>query len=146
MRSASLLGIEIDKEGVLEIAKRARKTPRIANRLLKRVRDYGEVKHNGKINKKIASEAITKLDIDDFGLDKNDRCFLETIIEKFGGGPVGLETIAAAISEDKDTIEDVIEPYLLQLGFINRTSRGRIATPLAYDHLKIKMNKQNELF
>lgn len=137
-RSAQILGIKIDSAGITEIAKRSRKTPRIANRILKRVRDYAEVKHNGIVNKSIASDAINKLDIDELGLDRNDRFYLETIINKFGGGPVGLETISAAISEDKDTIEDVVEPYLLQLGFINRTNRGRIATLLAYDHLRVK--------
>jgi Holliday junction DNA helicase RuvB len=137
-RSAQILGIKIDDSGILEIAKRSRKTPRIANRLLKRVRDYAEVKHNGVVNKAVAFEAINKLDIDELGLDRNDRFYLDTIINKFSGGPVGLETISAAISEDKDTIEDVIEPYLLQLGLINRTNRGRIATLLAYKHLRIQ--------
>lgn len=137
-RSAQILGVKIDKAGISEIAKRSRKTPRIANRILKRVRDFAEVKHNGLIDKEIAKDAINKLDIDELGLDRNDRFYLRTIIEKFGGGPVGLETISAAISEDKDTIEDVVEPYLLQLGFINRTNRGRIATSSAYDHLKIQ--------
>lgn len=137
-RSAKILDVDIDPDAIAEIAKRARKTPRIANRLLKRVRDYAQVKHNGKITASIAREAIHKLNIDVLGLDRNDREYLETIIEKFGGGPVGLETIAAAISEDKDTIEDVIEPYLLRLGFINKTSRGRVVTGQALDHLKIK--------
>jgi len=137
-RSAKILNIDIEAGAVAEIAKRARKTPRIANRLLKRVRDFAEVKHNGKITASIARDAIEKLNIDALGLDRNDREYLETIIEKFGCGPVGLETIAAAISEDKDTIEDVIEPYLLRLGFINKTSRGRVVTGQALDHLKIK--------
>ena len=136
-RSAKILNIEIEKTAIAEIAKRSRRTPRIANRILKRVRDWAEVKHNGKVNLKIAQEAITKLDIDEMGLDKNDRDYLKTIIDKFAGGPVGLETLAAALSEDRDTIEDVIEPYLLQLGFITRTNRGRVATPAAYSHLKI---------
>ncbi len=136
-RAASILGVKIDAGGVREIAKRSRRTPRIANRILKRVRDYAEVKHNGKITENIAKEAISKLDIDELGLDKNDRDYLETIVLKFNGGPVGLDTIAASIAEDRDTIEDVIEPYLLQLGFINRTPKGRIATPLAYSHLKL---------
>jgi len=136
-RSATLLNVETDSLGTAEIAKRARRTPRIANRILKRVRDYAEVKHHGKINQRIAGEAISKLNIDELGLDRNDREYMATIAEKFGGGPVGLETIAAALSEDKDTIEDVIEPYLLQLGFINRTNRGRILTPAAIDHIKI---------
>jgi Holliday junction DNA helicase RuvB len=145
-RSAQILGIKIDDGGIIEIAKRSRKTPRIANRILKRVRDYAQVKHNGVVDKKIAFEAINKLDIDELGLDRNDRFYLQTIIEKFSGGPVGLETISAAISEDKDTIEDVIEPYLLQLGFINRTNRGRIATLLAFGHLGIqKPEEQSQL-
>lgn len=146
-RSAKILNVEIDAGGTAEIAKRARKTPRIANRLLKRVRDFAEVRHNGKITRSIAQEAITKLDIDDLGLDRNDRAYLKMIIEKFAGGPVGLETIAAATSEDKDTIEDVVEPYLLQLGFINRTNRGRLVTTLAYQHLGvIEPFNQEKLF
>ncbi len=136
-RSAKILNIKIDPAAIAEIAKRSRRTPRIANRILKRVRDWAEVKHNGSVNLKIAQEAIAKLDIDEVGLDKNDREYLTTIIKKFSGGPVGLETLAAALSEDKDTIEDVIEPYLLQLGFISRTNRGRVATPAAYGHLNI---------
>jgi len=146
-RSAKILDIKIDTTAIAEIAKRSRRTPRIANRILKRVRDWSQVKHDGKIDAKIAREAISKLDIDELGLDKNDRDYLSTIIEKFSGGPVGLETIAAALSEDRDTIEDVIEPYLLQLGFINRTNRGRVATPAAYDHLKItRPSETNTLF
>lgn len=138
-RSAALLNTKIDEEGKIEIAKRSRKTPRIANRLLKRIRDYAEVKHRGKIDKKIAEEALDNLMIDHIGLDKSDIEYLSCIIDKFAGGPVGLETIAASTAEDKDTIEDVIEPYLLRLGFINRTNRGRIATPLAYAHLNRNM-------
>ncbi len=134
-RAAIMLEVEIDKDGLREIAKRARRTPRIANRLLKRVRDYAQVKYKGKITKSIAKNALKDLDIDDLGLDKGDREYLDTIITKFRGGPVGLDTIAAAISEDKDTIEDVIEPYLLQLGFIERTNKGRVVTPLATKHL-----------
>lgn len=138
-RAAGILKVDIDSGGLNELAKRARRTPRIANRLLKRVRDYAEVLHQGKITQVIAKEALDKLAIDDLGLDKNDRDYLNCIIDKFSGGPVGVETIAAAISEDRDTIEDMIEPYLLQIGFIDRTRRGRIATPAAYDHLKKKM-------
>ena len=137
-RSSQILNVEIDKLGIQEIAKRSRRTPRIANRILKRVRDYAEVKHDGKVDKKIADEALKRIDVDEIGLDRNDREYLRTIIEKFNGGPVGLETISAAISEDKDTIEDVIEPYLLQLGFIDRTPKGRIANESAYIHLGIK--------
>ncbi|MEI6498831.1 MAG: Holliday junction branch migration DNA helicase RuvB [bacterium] len=142
-RAAKILKVTIDESGVAEIAKRSRRTPRIANRILKRVRDYAEVKNNGQITGEIAGFAINQLDIDEIGLDKNDRDYLETIAVKFGGGPVGLDTISAAISEDRDTIEDVIEPYLLQLGFINRTPKGRILTPLAYKH--IGLNNQGTL-
>lgn len=138
-RAAVILKVDIDDFGLNEIARRARKTPRIANRILKRVRDFAEVKHQGKITGAIAKIALEKLDIDSLGLDKNDRVYLETIIDKFSGGPVGVETIAAATSEDKDTIEDVIEPYLLQIGFIDRTRRGRTATPAAYVHLGKKV-------
>jgi Holliday junction DNA helicase RuvB len=134
-RAAAILKVEIDETGLKEIAKRARRTPRIANRILKRVRDFAEVKHQGKITGDIAKLALDKLDIDNLGLDKNDRMYLSTIVDKFAGGPVGVETIAAATSEDRDTIEDVIEPYLLQIGFIDRTRRGRIVTPSAYLHL-----------
>ncbi|MFA4995646.1 MAG: Holliday junction branch migration DNA helicase RuvB [Patescibacteria group bacterium] len=137
-RSSQILNVEIDKLGIQEIAKRSRRTPRIANRILKRVRDYAEVKHNGKVDKKIADEALKRLDVDEIGLDRNDRDYLKTVIEKFNGGPVGLETISAATAEDKDTIEDVIEPYLIQLGFIDRTPKGRIANESAYIHLGIK--------
>jgi len=144
-RSAKILKVKINNEGIFEIAKRSRKTPRVANRILKRVRDFAEVKYNGEINQKIAIEALSDIDIDERGLDRNDREYLETIIKKFNGGPVGLETICAAMSEDKDTVEDVIEPYLLQLGFIDRTPKGRIATPSAYNHLGIKNNQgQNQ--
>lgn len=136
-RAAKILKVKIDESGVNEIAKRARKTPRIANRLLRRVRDYAEVKYDGIITSAIAKEALKKLDIDDLGLDRNDREYLKTIIDKFSGGPVGLDTISSAISEDRDTIEDVIEPYLLQLGFIDRTPKGRIATVKSYEHLNI---------
>lgn len=141
-RSAKILNIQIDSEAIIEIAKRSRRTPRVANRILKRVRDWAQVKHDGKINLRIAQEAIAKLDIDEIGLDKNDRDYLRVIMEKFSGGPVGLETLAAALSEDCDTIEDVIEPYLLQLGFIARTNRGRVATPAAYSHLDIIQNSE----
>lgn len=137
-RAASILNIDIDEGGLQEIAKRARRTPRIANRILKRVRDYSQVKHQGKITQKIAREALQKLEIDEMGLDKNDREYLKCIIEKYSGGPVGVETIAAAISEDRDTIEDMIEPFLIQLGFIDRTRRGRVATEAVYKHLGIK--------
>lgn len=137
-RSAKILNIQIDDAASEEIAKRSRGTPRIANRLLKRVRDYAEVKGEGKITKAIADSTLDIMEIDDLGLDFIDRKILHSIINKFGGGPVGLDTLAATISEDSSTIEDVYEPYLLQLGFVARTPRGRIATELAYKHLDIK--------
>ncbi|MEO5360048.1 MAG: Holliday junction branch migration DNA helicase RuvB [Nitrospirota bacterium] len=134
-RSASIIDIEITDEASLEIARRSRGTPRIANRLLKRVRDFAQVKNNGVVDLNIAKVALSSLNIDKLGLDDMDRKVLLTIIEKFGGGPVGVETISASVSEDKDTIEDVYEPYLLQEGLLERTPRGRLATPFAYEHL-----------
>jgi Holliday junction DNA helicase RuvB len=140
-RSAQILQIKADPDGLEEIASRARGTPRVANRLLKRVRDYAQVRAQGIITKEVAIVALSKLEIDPIGLDDLDRKVLHTIIDKFNGGPVGLETIAASISEEADTIMDVYEPYLLQLGFLDRTPRGRVATPLAYQHLGIPYNK-----
>lgn len=140
-RSAEILHVKIEPEAQEEIARRARGTPRVANRLLKRVRDYAQVKAKGIGTKEVALEALGKLEVDPIGLDELDRKVLYTIIEKFNGGPVGLDTIAAAISEDADTIMDVYEPYLLQLGFLERTPRGRMATHLAYQHLDIPYNK-----
>ncbi len=140
-RSASILGIEAEAGGLKEIACRARGTPRVANRLLKRVRDYAQVKADGIATREVACEALSKLEVDQIGLDEVDHKVLHTIIDKFNGGPVGLETIAASISEEADTIMDVYEPYLLQLGFLDRTPRGRTATPLAYQHLNIPYNK-----
>ncbi len=134
-RSAGILGVHIDASGAAEIARRSRGTPRIANRLLRRVRDFAEVDGDGTISLKMADQALGRLEVDKQGFDQMDRLLLETIIDKFSGGPVGLDTLAAAIGEEKDTIEDVIEPYLLQQGFINRTPRGRVATHLAYSHL-----------
>ena len=128
LRSASLLDVEIDEAGALELAKRSRGTPRLANRLLKRVRDFAQVKYEGKIDQKVASFALDLLEVDTCGLDQVDRRLLLTLIEKFNGGPVGLDTLAAAIGEDSGTIEDVYEPYLIQNGFLNRTPRGRMAT------------------
>jgi Holliday junction DNA helicase RuvB len=136
-RSASLLEVEIDDEGAHEIASRSRGTPRIANRLLKRVRDYAQVKGDGRITLDIAKTALKALEIDDLGLDNIDRKLLETIIKFYGGGPVGLETLAATIGEEAITIEDVYEPYLMQIGFLSRTPKGRCVTRLAYDHLGI---------
>lgn len=137
IRSAGLLGVEMDEDGAAEIASRSRGTPRIANRFLKRVRDYAQVKYDNKVTWKIADEALRLMEVDELGLDTIDRRMLTTMIESFGGGPVGLDTIAATISEDATTIEDVYEPYLLQLGFIARTPRGRVATKFAYDHFGI---------
>ncbi len=142
MRSAKILGISIDEDGALEIASRSRGTPRIANRLLKRVRDFAQVVGDGIIDEKIASYALTKQEIDELGLDNIDRRMLTTIIKNYGGGPVGLETLAATIGEEAITIEDVYEPYLLQIGFLARTPRGRCATPAAYEHLGIEKNVQ----
>lgn len=135
-RSAKILNVKHKGKGLSEIARRSRKTPRVANRILKRVRDFAEVRHQGEIDETIARAALDLLDIDKLGLDRTDRMILEAIIDKFAGGPVGLDALAAATAEDRDTIEDVIEPYLLRLGFIDRTPRGRIATPGAYEHLE----------
>ena len=135
-RSAEALGVSLDKEGAYEIAKRSRGTPRITNRLLRRVRDYAEVKFNGIVTQEVAQSSLDMLDIDQQGFDYMDRKLLLTIIEKFAGGPVGLENLAAAIGEDKETIEDVLEPFMIQRGFIQRTPRGRIVTENAYKHFK----------
>lgn len=138
-RSAGILGIEIDEDGTFEIASRSRGTPRIANRLLKRVRDYAQVKANGVITKEVADGALNMLEVDKIGLDKIDKNMMLSIINTFGGGPVGLDTLAATIGEDPTTIEDVYEPYLMQMGFINRTPRGRMAAKPAYDYFGISM-------
>ncbi len=140
-RSAGLLGVEIDDDGAAEIASRSRGTPRIANRFLKRVRDFAQVKHDGKITYNVAAEALKSMEVDELGLDVIDSRMIKTMIENFGGGPVGLDTLAATIGEEPNTIEDVYEPYLLQLGFISRTPRGRIATKLAYDHFEIPFSE-----
>ncbi len=134
MQSAKKLGVEIDEEGALELASRSRGTPRLANRLLKRVRDFAQVKYDGIITKDVAAFALNLLEVDTCGLDKNDRMILMTIIQKFGGGPVGLDTLAASIGEDAGTIEDVYEPYLVKNGFLNRTPKGRVAAAEAYRH------------
>ncbi len=138
IRSSGVLGVQIDDEGALEIAKRSRGTPRLANRLLKRVRDFAEVEHNGSIDYEVAKTALDRLEVDSMGLDNTDRNILETIIYKFGGGPVGLDTLAAAIGEDSGTLEDVYEPYLIKNGFINRTPRGRIVTENCYRHFSLE--------
>ncbi len=140
-RSARLLGLEAEEAGLEEIARRARGTPRVANRLLKRVRDYAEVKAQGIVTREVAVEALRRLEVDSIGLDEVDHKILRTIVEKFGGGPVGLDTIAAAISEEADTVMDVYEPYLLQLSFLERTPRGRMATRFAYEHLGLDYAK-----
>ncbi len=134
-RSAQVLGVEIDSKGAMELARRSRGTPRLANRLLKRVRDFAQVKYNGKITEEIAGFALDLLEVDRYGLDQTDRLILNTMIEKFTGGPVGLDTLAAAIGEDAGTIEDVYEPYLIKQGFVSRTPRGRVVTELGYQHL-----------
>lgn len=153
-RSTSILGVEGDYEGLAEIARRSRGTPRISNRLLRRVRDYAQVKAAGRITQQVTEEALRMLEVDPMGFDKMDTLLLLTLIDKFGGGPVGVETLAAAIGDEKDTIEDVYEPFLIQAGFLHRTPRGRVATALAYEHfgrkqgheLASKVKKQESLF
>ncbi len=143
-RSAGILGIEAEPDGILEIARRSRGTPRIANRMLKRVRDFAQVRAGGVITREAAREALALLDVDELGLDKVDRNVLGCMMDKFGGGPVGLDTLAATTGEDAVTIEDVYEPYLMQLGFLMRTPRGRVCTPAAWDHMKKKMPSSAE--
>ena len=140
MQSARKLGVKIDEKGAMEMGRRSRGTPRIANRLLKRVRDYAQIKAEGEINEEVAQAALDMLEVDRYGLDNVDRLILETIIEKFDGGPVGLDTLSAAIGEDSGTIEDVYEPFLIKNGFINRTPKGRVATDLAFKHLSRLFN------
>ena len=141
LRSAKVLGVEIDEQGAWEIGRRSRGTPRLANRLLKRVRDFAQVKYDGVITLDVANFALDILDVDKMGLDNDDRNILLTVIQKFSGGPVGLDTLAAALGEDAGTLEDVYEPYLLMNGLINRTPRGRVATEAAYRHLGLSMNE-----
>ncbi len=143
-RSAGILNIEIDTGGAAEIASRSRGTPRIANRLLKRVRDFAQIKADGVITREVADEALKMLDVDSLGLDRSDRTMLLTVIKHYGGGPVGLDTLAATIGEESETIEDVYEPYLMQIGFINRTPRGRMVTPLAYEHFGIPYGEERK--
>lgn len=138
LRSAKVLGVDIDEDGAYELARRSRGTPRLANRLLKRVRDFAEVKYDGRITREVAEFSLNLLDVDKHGLDKNDRLILRTIIERFHGGPVGVEAIAASMGEDAGTLEDVYEPYLIQNGFVLRTPRGRVASDIAYEHMGIK--------
>ncbi|MCU1265387.1 MAG: Holliday junction helicase subunit RuvB [Acidobacteria bacterium] len=137
-RSAEIINIQIEDDGAREIARRSRGTPRIVNRLLRRVRDYAEVDYDGRITQQVANDALNRMEVDTFGLDEMDRKLLLTIIEKFDGGPVGLGTISASIHEEKDSIEEIIEPYLIQIGFLDRTPRGRMATRLAYDHFSLR--------
>ncbi|MDQ2855920.1 MAG: Holliday junction branch migration DNA helicase RuvB, partial [Acidobacteriota bacterium] len=137
-RSAEIINIRIDDDGAREIARRSRGTPRIVNRLLRRVRDYAEVDYDGHITQQVANDALNRMEVDTFGLDEMDRKLLLTIIEKFDGGPVGLGTISASIQEEKDSIEEIIEPYLIQIGFLDRTPRGRMATRLAYEHFGLR--------
>ncbi len=146
MRSARIMGIETDEDGAMEIARRARGTPRIANRILRRVRDFAQIHGGGVITAEVARQALDMLEIDSEGLDEMDKRILRTIIEKFGGGPVGIKTIAVAVGEDEGTIEELYEPYLIQKGFLSRTPRGRIATPLAYKHLGIPLQGRLPLF
>ena len=146
-RSADILGVEVDDAGALEIASRSRGTPRIANRLLRRVRDYAQVRRAGKIDLPTAQAALQMLEVDRHGFDEVDRKLLLTIIEKYQGGPVGVNTLAAALAEEQDAIEEIYEPFLIQIGFLNRTPRGRVATQLAYDHFGITpTRKQSSLF
>ncbi|HEX9930078.1 MAG TPA: Holliday junction branch migration DNA helicase RuvB [Pyrinomonadaceae bacterium] len=144
LRSAGILNVEVEEKGAREIARRARGTPRIANRLLRRVRDYAEVDYEGKITEEVAMDALNRMEVDTYGLDEIDRKLLLTIIEKFDGGPVGLGTISASIHEEKDSIEEIIEPYLIQTGFLNRTPRGRMVTRLAYEHFGVNMPIVNQ--
>jgi Holliday junction DNA helicase RuvB len=144
-RSARLLGVQIESAGALELARRSRGTPRIANRLLRRVRDYAEVRAQGAITAEVARKALAMLEVDGQGFDMMDRKLLTTIIEKFSGGPVGIDNLAAAIGEEKGTIEDVLEPFLIQQGFIMRTPRGRVATRAAYLHFGLRPNNRNDL-
>jgi Holliday junction DNA helicase RuvB len=143
LRSASIVGLKVDELGASEIASRSRGTPRIANRLLRRVRDFAEVEGDGLVNQEIASSAMNLLDVDPMGFDQMDRKFLSTIIDKFNGGPVGIDNIASALGEERDTLEDIVEPYLIQEGFLHRTQRGRVATENAYLHLGIVNKKSN---
>lgn len=149
MRSARLLNVAVDEEGAMEIARRSRGTPRVANRLLRRTRDFAQVKAEGNITREVADQALQMLEVDELGLDEMDKRIIRTIIEKYNGGPVGINTIAVAVSEESETIEEIYEPYLIQEGFIKRTPRGRVATPLAYEHFNYRQRNhgfQQELF
>lgn len=143
-RSASILGAKVEDSGAKAIALRSRGTPRIANRLLRRVRDFAEVEYDGVITAEVATDALNRMEVDQFGLDEVDRKLLTTIVEKFNGGPVGVSTISAAINEEKEAIEEIYEPYLIQIGFLNRTPRGRVVTPAAYQHLGLSWNQATQ--
>jgi len=145
LRSARLMKIEIDDGGAMEIARRSRGTPRVANRLLRRVRDFAQIEADGVISEDVAKEALRMLDVDEGGLDKMDRTIILTIIEKFNGGPIGLDTLSAAVGEEKDTLEDVYEPFLILKGYIKRTPRGRVATERAYEHFKKSLKQECQL-
>jgi Holliday junction DNA helicase RuvB len=145
-RSAEILGVEIDDEGAEELSHRARGTPRIANRLLRRVRDFAQVRSHGRIDKATAQAALEMLEVDKHGFDEIDRRLMLTIIQKYGGGPVGLNTLAAALAEESDALEEIYEPFLIQIGFLDRTPRGRVATRLAYEHFGIRYGRQPDLF
>src|SRR5205085_2975402 len=148
-RSAEILNIPVDKDAAIELARRARGTPRIANRLLRRVRDFAEVRHQGEVTLEIAKEALQMLEVDEYGLDEIDRKLLTAVIERFSGGPVGVNALASSIAEDRGTIEDLYEPYLIQIGFLQRTPRGRVASKLAYEHLGYALGatrRQSDLF
>lgn len=144
LRSADILKVEIDHEGANAIARRSRGTPRIVNRLLRRVRDFAEVEYDGRITLEVATDALNRMEVDRYGLDEVDRKLLTTIIEKFNGGPVGVSTISAAIQEEKEAIEEIYEPYLIQIGFLNRTPRGRVVTPAAYQHLGFALREEDQ--
>ncbi|MFW6114085.1 MAG: Holliday junction branch migration DNA helicase RuvB, partial [Actinomycetota bacterium] len=146
IRSSRIIGVEINQKGAHELARRSRGTPRIANRLLRRVRDYAQVKAEGKITYKVGCGALALFEVDEMGLDKVDKTILNTIVRKFNGGPVGVNTLAVSVGEEIDTIEEVYEPYLLQIGFVQRTPRGRVATDNAYRHLGLERNRENTLF
>ncbi len=145
-RSARIIGVEIEDEAAVEIAKRSRGTPRVANRLLRRVRDYAQVRADGRISIEVAQRALKLLEVDEHGFDEVDRRLLRTIIDKFGGGPVGVASLAAAMSEERDALEDIYEPFLIQIGFLDRTPRGRVATPRAYEYFGLPAPGKDRLW
>ena len=145
-RSARIIGVEIEDEAAVEIARRSRGTPRVANRLLRRVRDYAQVRADGRISLEVAQRALQLLEVDEHGFDEVDRRLLRTIIDKFGGGPVGVASLAAAMSEERDALEDIYEPFLIQIGFLDRTPRGRVATPRAYEYFGLPAPGKDRLW